>query len=379
MDCLTDYFISPKFYILLGPTLTMTAVDPLNPLNSPQREKKGAETAADYAYQYHWALYRAIQEHGVSNEYAVFVELHEDVVICNSLDQSKAEFQFNQIKTTAKKFSSKVLLNKKNNKSILGKLIASGAGKPFSSKITELNLVAVSGFSLKLKEPDLSLDKITLPDLDPVELAAIALAIKTELSIDPLPTTIQFIISDLPDKRFQDIIIGEIAKLITTLHPQSNCNAVDIYRLLIDELNRKGAVTYDFAKWPDLLKNKALTSATVTTVINQYTSIKDETKVQSELQSICTELGLHNMASRSLRQKFDRYRQTRIGNKSVFQLDLTSKLHNLITKNEAATNNDIKMLIKLVADELDDKTKSNFASEDDLKAAILCEYIMGEL
>lgn len=347
-----------------------------NPLASPQREKAGAETAADYAYQYHWALYRAIQEQGSQNEYAVFVELHEDVVICDSLDSTKAKFQFNQVKTTKAKFTRTALLKLKDGKSVLGKLIGSGSGKPFSTSISELSLVAVSGFGIKLKQPALNLQTITLSDIDNVELAAIALAIKTELSVDPLPKNLQFVIPTLPDKGFENHVIGEISKLITSLYPGSNYNSVDIYRILIDELNRKGEVTYDFSDWDDALKNKALTSVTVTKVINQYTSLKDEAKIEAEYAAIVSELKLKVMAGKSLKKSFDRYRQLRIGNKSVEQLDTTAKLKLAIFSNMSASRNEINVLINLVINSIDGKIKKNFTSDEDLKAAIICEYIM---
>src|SRR5690606_29193496 len=113
---------------------------PKNPLLGPQREKAGSETAAKYAYQYHWALYRAIQEHIIQNEYAVFVELHEDVVICDSFDATKAKFKLNQVKATKSKLSRTALRRLKEGKSVLRKLISSSGGKPFSNSINELNL-----------------------------------------------------------------------------------------------------------------------------------------------------------------------------------------------------------------------------------------------
>jgi hypothetical protein len=352
------------------------AADATNPLLSPQREKKGSDTAADYAYQYHWALYRAIQEQGLQKEYAVFVELHEDVVVCDSLDQSKAKFQFNQVKTTKRNFTATELLRKKNGSSVLGKLIGSSTGKPFSKDINELTLVAVAGFGLKLKKPGLKLNKITLPDIDDKEIDTIALAIKNELNVDPLPKALQFLIPELPDKTFQQFVIAEIAKLISALYPASSYNPVDIYRILIDELNRKGEVTYDFSKWTDLISNKALTSITVTKVINQYTNLKDEVKVLAEFTAITTELGLNVMRAKNLKKNFDRYRQSRLGNKTVSQLDTTNAIKLLITSNTAAANNDIKILIENVFNSLDKKVKSNFASDEDVKAAIICEYIM---
>lgn len=81
-----------------------------NPLAVPQREKVGARTFDKYEYQYHWALYRIIDEQKTNNEYALFIELHEDVVIADALDVGVANFEFNQIKNISKpKYSIKNL------------------------------------------------------------------------------------------------------------------------------------------------------------------------------------------------------------------------------------------------------------------------------
>jgi hypothetical protein len=56
-----------------------------NPLASAQRECSGAITFAKYEYQYHWALCRIIEEQRKINEFAIFMEYHEDVVIANSV------------------------------------------------------------------------------------------------------------------------------------------------------------------------------------------------------------------------------------------------------------------------------------------------------
>ena len=91
----------------------MTNSEKNNPLFDSQREKSGAKTFDKYTFQYHWALYRIISEHENSNEYAVIIELHEDVVISNSLNVSKATFEFNQVKTTSTPFNTNQLVIKK--------------------------------------------------------------------------------------------------------------------------------------------------------------------------------------------------------------------------------------------------------------------------
>lgn len=348
-----------------------------NPLLASQREKAGAETFEKYSYQYHWALYRVLNEHDILKEYAVFVELHEDVVISDSLDSENANFEFNQVKTTKNRFTpNKLVYQKKNNKSVLGKLISSGLEKPFTSKITELNLVALNDFSLELKDEKLSLNKITLDDLSKAQFNELENEIKKELEIDALPSNIQFIVPELSEKNFQNDVIASIAKLITNLFPGSYSSPIDIYRLLIDEVNRKGTVTYDFTKWDELLRKKALTSLTVTKVINEFTNIKDEAKINVEFSDICSEIGLKSIEAKILKRSFNRYRTQRISNSSVLQKDLTNYFVKEIQSNIDNGVTDFKDLIEQVKKEIPKKISKVFHSELEITSAIICEYIM---
>jgi hypothetical protein len=66
------------------------AVTPL-PQHSAKRQVR--TTFEKYEYQYHWALCRILGAHENSDDYVVFIELHEDVVFATSTDQSVARFR----------------------------------------------------------------------------------------------------------------------------------------------------------------------------------------------------------------------------------------------------------------------------------------------
>ena len=349
-----------------------------NQLLATQREKAGSETFEKYSYQYHWALYRVLNSHIETNEYAVFVELHEDVVVSDSLDATKAKFEFNQVKTTKERLNTYQLVGrkKKNSQCVLGKLISSGFDKPFYDRITELNLVSLNNFKLNLKEEDLSLNKITLEDLSDTQFKELEDAIKIEMDIETLPSNIQFIVPELSEKNFQNDIIASIAKLASKLFPSSHSSPVEIYRLLIDEVNRKGTVTYDFTKWDDLLSKKALTSITVTEVINAFTNIKDENKVEMEFYTVCSELGLNSINSRLLKRSFDRYRIKRISNSSTLQIDTTKFIVNQIQINLDNGIDVLETLIENVNNQIPKKFLRQFNGETEIRSAIICEYIM---
>lgn len=348
-----------------------------NPLFNSQREKAGAQTFDKYSYQYHWALYRIIREHDMTNEYAVFIELHEDVVISNSLDASIAKFEFNQVKTNKTPFNTfQLVVNKKGGNSVLGKLVKSGIAKPYANAIESLNLIATNKFSLELKKKDVDLNIIRKEDLSDNQLKELEDALKKELSITELPSNIKFIYSDLPGNNYQTFLIGAIAELINKLFHGSYSNPKDIYTLLIDELYRKGKVTYDFKLWDELLKNKALTSIQVTRVINEFTNLKDEAKIESEFNNICDELGLKSIETKKLKRSFSRYRRQRISNRSSLQIDTTDFFIKGIELNIAMGITDMKDLIENVQKVIPAKIGKQFSSKDEISTALICEYIM---
>lgn len=350
--------------------------DKKNPLFDEQREKSGSTTLKKYLFQYHWALYKIINEHQEFSEYAVFLELHEDVIICNSLDVSTAKFDLNQVKTTNVSFNTNKLVKaKKNGSSILGKLIKSGSEKPFSNSIGKINLISVKDYKLELSNKGTTLKTITKSDLSENQLKDLEKELKSELGVHGLPENIQFIVTDLPESNYQLITIGAIATLINTLFPHSYTDAKNIYTTLIDELIRKGKETYDFTLWDEVLKNKALTSIQVVNVISQFTNIKDGSSIDQEFNQICQDLNINTIRKKILRQHFNRYRIQRLSNRSTLQLDTTKTIVKLIKQNMGHGNLDMGELVSFVNTSLPTSIKKQFNSEEECLVAIICEFI----
>ena len=348
-----------------------------NPLFDGQREKSGSATFDKYSFQYHWALYRVISNHADQKEYAVIIELHEDVVVSNSLEVEKAKFEFNQVKTNKTPFNTYQLVEKKKSgSSVLGKLINGVSGKPYVTHIETLNLVTSRKFSLELAKENVDLKIIRKEDLSIKQVSELEQELKKEIGIEELPTNLRFIISDIPDSDYQTILIGTIAKLINSLFPGSYTNAESIYILLIDELYRKGKVTYDFAKWDELLKNKALTSIQVTKVINEFTNIKDEVKIETEFNNICFEMGLKSIQAKKLKRSFDRYKRQRISNSSTLQKDTTIFFVDHIENEINDGITELTILIDRIFSCAPAKIKKQFPTKDEFSTALICEYIM---
>lgn len=346
-----------------------------NPLFSEQREKSGAETFGKYLYQYHWALYRILKEHEEEKEYALFIELHEDVVLADSLDKDVVRFEFSQVKTNKASFTKNRLIKTEKGSSVLGKLIDSTLNKNFSDSITDINLVATSGFNKDFLKMGISLENICINDIPYNTLQELSDAMVLELSTNYFPINLHFITPGLPDKGFQDFIIGHISKVVSKLFPDSLTQAENIYRPLMDELTRKGMIKDDFQDWDKLLKNKALTSLTVKRVISEFTTRKNDDEVFRELDSILTELGLKAMQRTTWKKSFGRYYLNRLGNKTLGQLDIKVA----IEENMRNCNYEISKLIDLVRNKLPETICKQFNSEEDMKTAIICEYILKDL
>lgn len=122
----------------------------VNPLGlEPKREKSGSETFRKYNYQYHWAFCRMLEEYENGNEFALFIEEHEDITMASSLNVDKAVFEFNQIKETSQKHTihSLTATSKSEPRSLIEKLAVSSCGKAYSDKISKVNFVSSGGYS----------------------------------------------------------------------------------------------------------------------------------------------------------------------------------------------------------------------------------------
>ena len=279
----------------------------VNPLNSPVRETSGSDTWRKYRYQYNWALYEMIQNHDKEKEYVIFMEYHEDVVFADSLEVINVKFSFNQVKTTAGKYTPYSICKRADGKlSVLGKLIDSCHKKNYSEQIGEIVIVSRGGFSFKTRAENNAHSKTSFLDLEDEQFAQIEESIRKELSLSSLPSNLYFLVPVLPENGFQDMVIGGISRLASKLYPSSKFNSNEIYRVLMDELGRKGEITEQFTKWHDAVENKGLTSSTVNAVIAQHTQVKDEATIQIQLIRLCDELGHDAISRRSVVRAFNR-------------------------------------------------------------------------
>lgn len=352
-----------------------------NPLDAPQREKAGATTFAKYLYQYHWALCRILDAHKNFNDYVVFVELHEDVIFSDSMDEANANFEFNQIKNIqSSPLKHKLLIKttKKNKNSILGKMLLSTVGKPFFDKINQYQLVASSGFDLPLKVSGKDLSIIKIGELSDECIMEIKTAIEKEIGVKDLPSTLTFVKSNLPSIEFQNVAVGRISKLVDEKFPNKKCNVQNIYRVLMDDLQRKGSVSYDFSEWVDLLKNKGVTSKQVEQVICANTESQGIERITNHLDNISNELGLTAFHQKiAFEQAIKTYYQKIYIDRSLLNLDIQHNLKKLTEQFYGIfTTQGLHKYIEVVLDALTDDMKQKLNNDKTyIKSAIIYELL----
>lgn len=355
-----------------------------NKLNKSQRETAGAATFLKYDYQYHWALYKAISLTKESAEYVVFVEMHEDVVIGDSLDGNAVKFDFNQVKTEKNKYTAKKLVERpKNNKgeeklSILAKLLSNQSRFEHSQDvIKQYSIVASNGFNLKLKDGPMNYETIDFADLVDLDAEILSNAIKKELEIESLPSNLRFITSSyLPEKGFRDFMIGFIATVMEDVFETSH-GARGVYRALIDELHKKGQKVLDFKHWEDLVETKGVTSVTVENVIKQFTDKFILSEFQQSLNYYIQEMNINATMKISIRRYAMEYLSERnnpsssTARQSAF---ISEKVRVLLGEN---LHIDINSLINQIWNSMEENDKSLFQSKQSPKliAWIITENI----
>ena len=192
-----------------------------------------------------------------------------------------------------------------------------------------------------------------------------------------MPSNLHFIKADVLESDFREKTNYRVEQLIDALYPSSHCKAIEVCRALIDELGIKGEVTEDFIDWDDLLKHKALTSSTVEQVIINFTIPKGGSRLDIDFDAIAQEIGYTKYIPRAnLRNAFDRYRQSRFVYRSVHQLDLTRNINRVIKGEKSSAGDDFTLLLGNVINKLPSEVVDSFSTTDELKAAVIFEYII---
>ncbi|KLV08666.1 DUF4297 domain-containing protein [Photobacterium ganghwense] len=353
-----------------------------NILNEPQRETSGAETFAKYEFQFHWALCKILQKHQKQQDYALLIEYHEDVVIADSMDGQKAQFDFYQVKNktgaryTVQSLTKRSVAKEGEKNSVLGKLLSSCVGTQYTDRITEIGLVASNGFSLDQKDNELKLDVITVGDLSEACTTELTKKITSELGENQIPNNLKFIIPTIQLENQREYVITKFADLIDSLFPKGMCNAVSIYRAIIDEIHRKGCVKYDFQDWERLVDEKSLTSYKVKEVIAVNTKHFSTERMISDLSSLKGDLGWTFLTFKGYRRRIEKLLLQRTGMLTAFEINRMKRIEDCIESIDPEQYSSLKdgfsaQVLKIKADFPVDA----FNDDDEIMTEVLYLYL----
>lgn len=351
-----------------------------NPLGlEPKREKSGSDTFRKYNYQYHWAFCRILDEHECGNDFALFIEEHEDVTIANSLDVTKTTFELNQVKETSKKHTvhSLTSVSKGESQSLIEKLAKSCCDKSYSQKISKVNFVSTGGYSFNTHKKGYSFEVIDSGELNAEEVKKVEDAISKITGTADFIPKLAFVIPYLPERGFDLVVEGKISSLISKIAPGLKYDANSIYECVIRDLNRKGENSFDYKNWNDALKRKAITSAQLSDVIGQHISRKPDENIVSEMiQILNDEYSLNSLTRRKIINGFNRYYTKKISSRELVVKEVSSDIIRCIEKlaEKHSNANDLESAVKA---ELNEKTLSFFQTQEDITGAFLYELLEG--
>ena len=350
-----------------------------NPLSEPQRESAGAQSYDRFEYQYHWALCKAFSSYKESNDFAIFMEYHEDVVFASSIDIDKVKFTFNQIKANANKtYTAKVLTKRENGikPSLLGKLCSSVSDKKYFEKVEKLDFITTSGFNLT-KNSKLNLNSYKLSSLSCDEASEIIKCLSAELpNFENFPQDIiHFTTSDIPLESYYEHTISRITDSVEEVYPQHLLRAKDIYRVLMDSLRIRGKNVFDYENWSDALNNKALTYKDIDTVVTKRVSKGNSNLNLEAIKYIFEDLDIKGIIKAKILKKISLYSLSLLS-PTFAMLKAQREIQELIDKN--SKNIDHQMSYELLERMIIDLSKDTIGLFEDnisISAAIIYEMV----
>jgi len=369
--------------MIVSATPTTTA----NPLNTPQREKAGAGTFGKYEYQYHWALARALEEHKTNIDYVVLVEHHEDVVLVKpAQDPASARFFFHQVKDvsggpwTAKHLIKRTKANAKLKNSVLGKLVQGTHGQPFSTKLDSILIVATCGFALPQIKSGQEYQEVRHADLTAEVQKELQDAVENELG-HPVDLTRLRLLKPKLGADYVAGVISAIVDLVEAKMPGAKSSPRYIYQNLIDELHRRGVISYDYQSWEKLIQDKALTGAEVEKTLQIHSAAPQVDLItDSQIDVVGQQLGLSIPKRIRLTNSIPAYYRRKKFTTSLDQLRVNAEIEAIVSANwNLVEEEKLPEFSKAVKEALAPETTKYIENFEGLDAAVACEIILKSL
>lgn len=237
-----------------------------------QREVSGSDTFKNYDYQYHWAIYTLLENSIKNEDIAILIEFHEDVILVEDIS-SDNKLHFFQIKANDKHLTlNDITKRESGKKSILDKLTLGNDFSELLPSIKSIKLVSANGFNFCSGE-------VNFHQLQGEDKKKIEEKLLLEIDKDSFLNRLYFAESKLPKVSFTQTVKGMLSDIIQGLYPDRQTNVNAIYLVLKDDLHDKGKTKSLIG---NILQEKGMSFATVKTVIERYTDIKDDNLISAQ-------------------------------------------------------------------------------------------------
>lgn len=239
-------------------------------VDTPQREKAGADTASRYEFQTFWGLALLFQQHGSSAEYAIVFEFHDDIALFDH-PTAPAQARFYQVKSkaTAGGWTLQRLIERK--KSAARKVVTvkpSFLDRMYDNVVKfDPHVLSVEFVSNQPCSFNAGNTEFSFQECGEAEFAKIVDSIRTAY---PETTEAQvgllgFRQTDLSLVDAATHIKGKLHRFVSDNLGAVTFNLETVYKAIVDDCRRKSAFTGAYTDFAQVVRNKGVTRADVQT------------------------------------------------------------------------------------------------------------------
>ena len=360
-------------------------------LNIPQRENAGSLVPARYQYQYHWSLIKMLDLYDTQEDFAMFFEFGDDILILDSVSNPSA-LNFYQVKTNKQKdaFYWKLsdLTNsgtkKKPKISYLSKLIDSYARYKYDN-VKSIRFVSNLPFKFSKKnvlaEQECSLGELTQDEFDIIKTNICNTCKKSNCKLD-CKEIIYFSCTGIPIDHFRELCVGKLNKFLNKKFPNYKISPNALYEVLLKDIEIKSMSIKENKTKEDLLKNKSISKEQISKQLKEF---QKNTLLYSQWSDIDNKFAkLFPINQRKLiKKEFNKFMVDSLNPDNLVLEQAIATVRNLIEQN--LTNTDISdEELKNKFEEISDLTilenniDTDLYNKNYLLAIILREYCYDE-
>lgn len=346
------------------------------------RENAGSISSNRFDFQKDWAICKLLELHEQRTDYALILDLHDDVVV---LDSSKTPLKadFYQVKTKEdKKWKLNELIRR--HKGISGHL-SSKLGKLYQHKIKfkdhtqSLNFVSNASYDVELSDENKSAkrDRISASDLKDKDKLIDFLSIELEVDKKDIDENIIFLeFTDLSIHSHSDATKGKISEFIEKRTKHQGYQLGLIYRTLFDEIRTKTNKERYCESFEDLIKFKSVSQKSFDEILDIVLSSFDKDVWPYVHQDLLFEK--YSLSERqSIRDSWLKYTIDRMDKTNLVLTEIIKEISIIIKGIKPET---CRELIENVIENINKSKidKQKIFQDDYLKAIILMEYFSNE-